>query len=165
MCKLILCIYSILAKYFSFIFFSNVHISSTIDQYKWQGFVNRLLCWRKHDRTYIKWGNGATQKTNSLRHCPVFGVRGRFRGVKSLRVTFFSFARFGIMWGFFFPVWGHWLTLFVRKYFCICARCLSPRKRRIHAHKWIEPTQMQGWREQTATLRPIWRCQHTIMRL
>jgi hypothetical protein len=36
---------------------------------------------------------------------PLFGVRGRFRGVKRrkpLRVTFFSFARFGIMWGFFF---------------------------------------------------------------
>ncbi len=36
--------------------------------------------------------------------------------------------------------------------FCICARCLSPHKCRIHAHKQIEPAQMQGWRAQTAIL-------------
>ncbi len=33
--------------------------------------------------------------------------------------------------------------------FCICARCLNPHKCRIHAHKRIEPAQMQGWRAQT----------------
>ncbi len=27
--------------------------------------------------------------------------------------------------GDFFPVWGHWLTPFVREHFCICARCLN----------------------------------------
>ncbi len=77
---------------------------------------------------------------------------------------FFSFAQFGIMWGF-FPVWGHWLTLFVREHFCIFAWCLSPHKCRIHVQKQIEPAQMQGWRAQTAILRPNRRCQHTIMRL
>jgi hypothetical protein len=60
---------------------------------------------------------------------PVFGVRGRFHGVKCrkpLRVTFFHLRGLESC-GEFFPVWGHWLTPFVREHFCICARCLSPQ--------------------------------------
>ncbi len=100
----------------------------------------------------------------SLRCSPVFGVCGRFRGVKRrkpLHMTFFHLR--GSECGDFFPVWGHRLTPFVRKHFCICARCLSPHKCRIHAHKRIEPAQMQGWHAQTAILHPIRRCQHTII--
>jgi hypothetical protein len=64
-----------------------------------------------------------------------------------MRVTFFrlrgleSYGEF-----FFFLVWGRPATQFVRDHFCICARCLRPHKFRIHAHKQIEPAQMQGWR-------------------
>ncbi len=96
----------------------------------------------------------------------MFGVRGRFRGRvkrrKPLRVTFFICAVWNHV-GIFFPVWGHWLTPFLREHFCICARCLSLHKCRIHAHKQIEPAQMQGWRAQTAILCPIWYYQHTII--
>jgi hypothetical protein len=96
---------------------------------------------------------------------PVFGVRGRSRGVehrKPLRVTFFSFARFGIMRGLFSGLRPLADSVCARTFLYLCPVLKPAQMKDSRAQRnWARTN--AAWCAQTAILRPIWRCQHTIM--